>query len=351
MVEQSKWLFQQATIDMKSQIASSYHNRRGYYKFEGIGYGESNHHDDYNNNNQDDDSIEAFLIGNERASQLKSEYFQARGIPKKVWSQYSDCQFNQWPSSTINNNNNSGFQRVHSKNSINNNDNDQQSTLMNNRDQLFKSTILKYFDQCSSISLSIVQLISMSLGYKKNDLDHLFSKNDHTLELKHYPPLKSILSQQEQQPQRQYIRMNEHKDLSCLTLLLQNKRVDGLELYDNDSNTWIPAPLIDDCFLVNTGDIIEKLTEGVFPSTLHRVVNNPSTSTQSRYSAAFFYVPNWEKSIDPLSSLSTNNNNNNNNNENQDNIKKKIHSVLGLPITSSPIDHSERFTKKTLGQR
>ncbi|EGG15685.1 hypothetical protein DFA_10527 [Cavenderia fasciculata] len=54
----------------------------------------------------------------------------------------------------------------------------------------------------------------MSLGYKKNDLDHLFSKNDHTLELKHYPPLKSILSpphHSQQQPQQQYIRMNEQK--------------------------------------------------------------------------------------------------------------------------------------------
>jgi len=72
--------------------------------------------------------------------------------------------------------------------------------------------------------------------------------------------------------------------------------VDGLEVWTKNGE-WISAPAIPNTVLVNSGDIMQTWTKGLFKSTKHRVIETPQNSINSRYSIVYFCVPNWECSL------------------------------------------------------
>jgi isopenicillin N synthase-like dioxygenase len=55
--------------------------------------------------------------------------------------------------------------------------------------------------------------------------------------------------------------------------------------------TWIDAPPIEGSFVVNIGDMLERMTGGAYRSTPHRVRN---TSDVGRLSFPFFFDPSWD---------------------------------------------------------
>ena len=64
---------------------------------------------------------------------------------------------------------------------------------------------------------------------------------------------------------------------------------------------WIDINAPDGALVVNAGDMLQRLTAGLIPSTTHRVLN-PSTARAKfpRYSFPFFLHPNQDYLIDPL---------------------------------------------------
>jgi isopenicillin N synthase-like dioxygenase len=48
--------------------------------------------------------------------------------------------------------------------------------------------------------------------------------------------------------------------------------VGGLEVRNADGE-WLKAPYIDGTFVVNLGDMVPLLTDGLYHSTMHRVFN------------------------------------------------------------------------------
>jgi isopenicillin N synthase-like dioxygenase len=83
--------------------------------------------------------------------------------------------------------------------------------------------------------------------------------------------------------------VGEHTDYGLLTILKQDDS-NGLEVKTR-SNEWVPAPYVEGSFVVNLGDILERLTQGLYRSTPHRVRN---LSTTDRLSFPFFYDPGWD---------------------------------------------------------
>ena len=65
-----------------------------------------------------------------------------------------------------------------------------------------------------------------------------------------------------------------HSDYGMITILLTDEN-DGLQIYDKrGSKEWVPIPTIPGCFIVNIGDMLEQWTNGMYCSTLHRVINS-----------------------------------------------------------------------------
>ena len=78
-----------------------------------------------------------------------------------------------------------------------------------------------------------------------------------------------------------------HEDIDALTLLLGAQEA-GLELLDRDGR-WLAVEAPPGAVVCNVGDMLQRLTNHVLPSTTHRVVNPaPERRGMARYSTPFF---------------------------------------------------------------
>ncbi|XP_074564032.1 homoarginine-6-hydroxylase 2-ODD-233 isoform X2 [Curcuma longa] len=87
-----------------------------------------------------------------------------------------------------------------------------------------------------------------------------------------------------------------HTDYGLLTLVNQDVEINALQV-QNKNGEWISAPPIPGTFVCNIGDMLKIWSNGLYESTLHRVINN---SSKYRVSIAFFYEPNFDASIEPF---------------------------------------------------
>lgn len=69
----------------------------------------------------------------------------------------------------------------------------------------------------------------------------------------------------------------------------------GLQIKTKDG--WIHAPVVPGAFICNIGDMLDRLTRGLYRSTPHRV-RNPSR--RGRYSFPFFFDPGFDARIEPI---------------------------------------------------
>ncbi len=98
------------------------------------------------------------------------------------------------------------------------------------------------------------------------------------LRLLHYPPISANASG---------IRAGAHEDINLITLLLGAEEA-GLQLLDRDGQ-WLAVDPPSGALVVNVGDMLQRLTNHVLPSTTHRVVNPPPERRGTpRYSMPFF---------------------------------------------------------------
>lgn len=87
----------------------------------------------------------------------------------------------------------------------------------------------------------------------------------------------------------------EHTDYGLLTILAQDD-CGGLQVRMT-TNSWLDVPAEPDIFVVNIGDMLDRLTLGRYRSTAHRVKNS---SGRERMSYPFFIDPSWDASVEPL---------------------------------------------------
>jgi isopenicillin N synthase-like dioxygenase len=107
----------------------------------------------------------------------------------------------------------------------------------------------------------------------------------------HYPPIT-----EDEVPNE---RAGAHEDINLITLLV-GASAEGLQVLTRQGE-WLPVTTEGDAIVVNIGDMLQRLTNHVYPSTSHRVVNPPGAGArQPRYSVPFFLHPNPDFLIDVL---------------------------------------------------
>lgn len=112
----------------------------------------------------------------------------------------------------------------------------------------------------------------------------------------HYPPITA-----DDIPN---VRAGAHEDINLITLLVGASAA-GLEV-KSKQGAWVPFTSDADTIVVNIGDMLQRLTNHVYPSTTHRVVNPPGEQARKpRYSIPFFLHPNPDFLIDVLPSCIT----------------------------------------------
>ncbi len=107
----------------------------------------------------------------------------------------------------------------------------------------------------------------------------------------HYPPIPPDVAPASQ-------RSAPHEDINLITLLCE-ATTPGLELLKPDGE-WLPIHTGPGQIIVDTGDMLQALSNGLLKSTTHRVVN-PNSSRDRRFSMPFFVHPRPEFDLTPLS--------------------------------------------------
>lgn len=106
----------------------------------------------------------------------------------------------------------------------------------------------------------------------------------------HYPPQFGEVDIHE-------IGIGAHSDYEFFTLLVQDK-VKALQVLNSDGE-WIEAPPIDGTIVVNVGDMLQRWSNDVFKSTIHRAINRTGLE---RYSLPFFFGVDYSTLIEVLPS-------------------------------------------------
>lgn len=160
----------------------------------------------------------------------------------------------------------------------------------------FKDTFLELFTAFDRAGDKLLSAIARYLKLAPDWFDPAVSDGNSVLRLLHYPPI----------PQdAEGVRAGAHEDINLITLLLGAEEA-GLELLDRQTGQWLAIKPPADAMVVNVGDMLQRLTNHVLPSTTHRVVNPPPERRgRSRYSMPFFLHPAPDFPIETLAGTIT----------------------------------------------
>lgn len=137
------------------------------------------------------------------------------------------------------------------------------------------SALYSAFDMAGSRLLSA---IARDLGLAPDWFAPATADGNSVLRLLHYPPVPADAPG---------IRAGAHGDINLITLLLGAEE-GGLQLLGRDGR-WLSITPPDGALVINVGDMLERLTNHVLPSTIHRVLNPPPERRHiPRYSMPFF---------------------------------------------------------------
>ena len=142
----------------------------------------------------------------------------------------------------------------------------------------FEQTFSDLFAAFDETGARILSGVARHLGLAPDWFDSRIENGNSILRLLHYPPVS---------PQAPGIRAGAHEDINLITLLLGAEE-GGLQLLTK-SGDWIPASPPPGALVINVGDMLQRLTNHVLPSTSHRVLNPPPERRHiARYSMPFF---------------------------------------------------------------
>lgn len=145
----------------------------------------------------------------------------------------------------------------------------------------FKETFLALYAEFDRVGAKLLSAIARYLGLEQDWFAGPVTDGNSVMRLLHYPPVS---------PEAPGVRAGAHEDINLITLLLGAEEA-GLELLDRDGR-WLPIAPPEGAMVVNVGDMLQRLTNHVLPSTTHRVVNPPPERRGvARYSMPFFLHP------------------------------------------------------------
>lgn len=175
-----------------------------------------------------------------------------------------------------------------------------------------ETAFMGWTEKMKRLGMILMEAMSVGLGMTREEWKKLRAQVDESfwvMRIIGYPPLPGDADGYS---------CGAHRDYGCLTFLyadetrnaLQvfqpgkrsaNKRhLDGLPAEEGEGEGeghWIVADPIPGCFVCNVGEMWEIWSNGLYKSTLHRVIHR---SSNYRVSMPFFFEPNFDAHVKPL---------------------------------------------------
>ncbi|KAK0342570.1 hypothetical protein LTR91_024382 [Friedmanniomyces endolithicus] len=156
----------------------------------------------------------------------------------------------------------------------------------------FYETIKNYYGDVLGLARHLFRLFALSLDLPEVYFDPMMTHPGGIARLLYYPAPSNPQPLDPKQKDEE-IGLGAHSDYECFTILLCST-APGLEILSPDDQ-WIPAPAVEGSFIINVADFLMRWTNGVYKSTVHRVVNR---TCDERYSVPFFFSINYDQMVE-----------------------------------------------------
>ena len=156
----------------------------------------------------------------------------------------------------------------------------------------FEKDLQNLYDSLDETSRLLLDAIGIGLDVPQDYFRNMISDGNSILRPIHYPPVGPDAPDGA-------VRAAQHEDINLITMLI-GATASGLELLDHDGK-WLPVNTKENQLVVDSGDMLSRITNGVLPATTHRVVN-PEDRTSDRYSMPFFVHPNPDTTLECIPS-------------------------------------------------
>jgi isopenicillin N synthase-like dioxygenase len=144
--------------------------------------------------------------------------------------------------------------------------------------------LVEFYDRLLDLQRRFLRIIAAGIGCHETFFDQMTTNGTTLARAIHYPVMDLA-------PGHTHVWAAEHGDINLITAL-PRATARGLQVRigDGDGERWIDALPPDDRVIVNTGIMLEHVTNGLVPQGIHRVVADPDQSGD-RYSVVQFCHP------------------------------------------------------------
>ena len=157
-----------------------------------------------------------------------------------------------------------------------------------------REAVLGYMAAITQLAHALMRGIALSLGLDEEYFAARYTADPLVLfRIFNYPP-----GPEHGEDGQPIWGVGEHTDYGVLTILKQDD-AGGLQVKSRAGGqvSWIDAPPVPGSFVCNIGDMLDRMTRGVYRSTPHRVRNRAG---RDRLSLPFFFDPGWTAEVRPI---------------------------------------------------
>lgn len=156
----------------------------------------------------------------------------------------------------------------------------------------FGPTLVELYRHLDRIGGILLEAAAEYLGEPAEKFRAMTRDSDTIVRVLYYPPVPNDVPPGA-------VRSAAHEDINLITLL-SAATAEGLQLLKRDG-TWMPVHTGLDSIVVDAGDMLQNVTNGLFKSTTHRVVN-PADASAERFSMPCFVHARRDVDLTPLPS-------------------------------------------------
>jgi isopenicillin N synthase-like dioxygenase len=144
-----------------------------------------------------------------------------------------------------------------------------------------KKTFIELYEAMDLTSITLLETIGKGLDVPSDYFTKMIHDGNSIIRMIHYPPTKG-------EDTKNSVRAAAHEDINLITMLV-GATDSGLQLLERDGS-WLDVESRPGEIVVDTGDMMSRITNNLLPSTTHRVIN-PGDDGSARFSMPFFVHP------------------------------------------------------------
>ncbi len=156
----------------------------------------------------------------------------------------------------------------------------------------FTKALTELYDALDDTSNYLLDALGIALDVPQSYFRDMIHEGNSILRSIYYPPVANDIP-------AGAVRAAAHEDINLITILM-GATASGLQLLDRDGQ-WLDVETKEGQLVVDSGDMLSRITNDVIPATTHRVIN-PEDSSSERFSMPFFVHPHPQATLECIPS-------------------------------------------------